>query len=1664
MKRITITLSLFILPLLAFAQPVNDDCGGLIDLGVAPACPDTVFFNNIDATASDIGFGNIPECFNGGTVQNDVWFAFTTSDTIFDYTITLTGLSDGTNPSISNPQIAIYRGDCSFDNLAELACESAEAGATFVELDIAGLTPNITYFIRINDYSATATPNWGSFQLCVDETEPASTIDEGGSTSCSGVLFDSGGEEGDYENNEDYTFTICPDQPHECIIFTLDYYFIEVDAFNNASDVITFYDGENPTSTNIISQIGGFDFAEDGGGGVCYQVQATSGCLTINFASDGQNTFEGFAGHWECSQDCEDFQPVTTDLDVTDEDIVDFVSTASTQATITSINCPEDAYALFEAGDNTDLGLERGLLMTSGDAPWAVGPNNNGGGGNAATGNNFAPGDPDLDYLSGIFGDNTLSNDACVIELDVLAATNELTFEYVFGSEEYPEFVNSGFNDIFAFLISGPGIAGDPGMNNQLNIATLPNGMDTPVQINSVNNITNWQFYRNNEDGLSIQYDGLTSDELGIKKSLTARAEVQACSTYHLKFAIADRGDFIYDSGVFISELKGGTPNLSVQFNSGIDYLVEDCVIQPDEIIIELNNPVEDTTSFAVNLGGTATLNVDYLLDLPDTITFAPGQTLISFPIQTLSDLEVEPTETITISLSNNFGCGEVVFSELVIDLQDQIVIEINIPEDTVLVCQDSSIVLEALGGASYFWSPVSIVDNPTEASVAVSPETSQWLTVEGVVGPCIDYDSVFLQLVSPEIIAEPMDTVSICQGDTVQLLSTNNVNDQNLQWLPIAGLNDPNDPNPLATPQTTTEYVVSVDVAGCFVYDTVFIDVSPFDFPEVIADTLLCQNYSVQLASTIDPDTTTTTFAWTPDIALDDPSLAGATATPMNTVTYTLIGTSANEACADTAEVLVQVFPADVDISNPDTVEICLGDTVFLEATTSTGTADGLIWSPDNGTLSDTFGLNVQATPTVSGWYYSTFNLAQCTVFDSVFVRVDSLPDLSLTLDPEEQPYCQGDIVTISSTTFEPSGYPDIEHLWTQGLGFETPDTLFNMVFTAQDTVIYQRITTNRACIDTAEILVNVIQPPLTSITPQDTSICLGESVQFLFEISGQYDSFTWSGDGLSCTDCFDPLATPTSPGVIAYTIEIEAEGCESSVGVSINVVPDPIISLTDVLSVCPGNSVLLNEASDNISTYTWTSTDPDFGTITDPMPLVTPDMTTTYFLTADNGVCPPIDAELTIDVVPPAEVNLSASMETICAGDEITITAEVSNGNNGDRFIWIANTNSDTLNTQNIVVAPDETTTYTLIFISGAECDTLQESITIDVLPQPVVDLSDDAIICLGESIQLNNASDGQTIYTWSSNDPGFTDTDNPEPIVTPAQSATYVLFADNGFCPPFVDSVFVEVVGNVSLDLLGPTSFICAGDSVSLVADVTGGSSGDTYTWTDDDGNIYTGDAIVVAPDETTTYSLSFISGPGCDSLEASYTIEVEPGVNLNDLLFEPDTNVYYLGDVVTITAELSGLTEGLIFSWFENDTLINSGADLNPITVTLLEDGMVNYSVTVETPTGCDGSIGESIEVVAPVVDVPNVFTPNNDQVNDFFNIVAEANGELLEIADFRVFNRWGQMVYDNDDPANGWDGRFNDQPQPTEAYFYQIKVFYPNGELAGEFKGNVTLLR
>lgn len=1265
--RYSLVFLLLFAALASFAQPVNDDCDGIIELGEIPYCtiggaPTTAdsIFNNVGATQSDIGFGNLPTCFNGGLPQRDVWFSFISSDTILDYTITVMGIEhpDGTAAMV-NPQVALYRGNfCGANQLAELACASADLGESMVELNVEGLTPGITYYLRINDYSASATPNEGAFKLCIDEIDPVNTIEDGSSSACSGTLYDSGGPDEDYQNDENSTFVICPNQPNQCINFTLTYYNVEVgDPFGgNVGDQIIFYDGDEANAGDIITTINGGDVA--GGGGVCYQVQASSGCMTVQFVSDGNVVHEGFEGHWECSaQACETYEPISVDTDVNDQQIIDALSTPQTQVTITDINCDNGSYGTFLAGDNTDLGLERGLLLTSGDAVYAQGPNVDGGGGNLNA-DRQQPGDADLDQLSILFGEGTASQDACIIELDVYANTDELSFEYVFGSEEYPEFVDQIYNDIFAFLISGPGITGIPEIGGQENIAVLPDGSNTFVQINSVNNNTNWEYYRNNQLGQSVEYDGLTSDYLGVKKSLTARKTVEPCNTYHLKLAIADRGDGVWDSGVFISEISGGSPQVDVVFNSGVDYLIESCTDVPDEIIFRLFNDQDEPVTYDVLIGGTAIQGTDYVLDVPAQLTFQPGENELTFPITVLDDLDdMEGIETIQISLVNDFGCGLITLATLDIELHDILNVEVNSGADTARYCINTSIVLEAEGASSYFWTPPGFFDNPSNASVIATPTEDGWVYVEGQVGPnCTDRDSIYLVQVDPTVVIEP-DTINMCLGDVIEITALENAGGEGFSWTPADGLADPNATTISVSPESNTIYTATVFInENCTMSDEVLVDVDILNPAIPIPDSTICQHSEIVLATLDDPNTATTVYSWTPVDDIVDPTSPTPATTPQQTTEFQLISTSTNGACADTSSTIITVLPANAPISPAtDTIEICLGESVDLSTMTSTGSTDNLFWTPDNGTLSTTTGFNVVATPTDNTTYYTNFTVGECFVQDSVYIKVDSLPtNLAITADPVKDPYCVGELVELTSPLYEPALYPEITHLWSGGETFETPDSLYNMVVTTVDTFTFVRETRNGTCVQTEEITLNVITDEGMGLTPDQATICPGESVNLVLTSPAGGD-ITWSPTGgLSCSDCFEPVASPST--TTNYSVEINISDCLFNFSSTINVTPPPALDLIGDQSICLGESLQLNNGpvEDGV-TYTWTSSsDPTFSS-NEAQPTVSPDATTTYTVVADKDGCQST-ASVTITIAEPASIE---------AGPDQVITSFDSNGN---------------------------------------------------------------------------------------------------------------------------------------------------------------------------------------------------------------------------------------------------------------------------------------------------------------------------------------------------------------------------------------------------------------
>jgi gliding motility-associated-like protein len=473
----------------------------------------------------------------------------------------------------------------------------------------------------------------------------------------------------------------------------------------------------------------------------------------------------------------------------------------------------------------TNLGINQGIVMTTGtvinNGNGPQGPNNQAG---AGVDNNVGG----STLLTGLVTGAQTYN-AAILEFDFIPYSDTVRFKYVFGSDEYPEFAppnNSGYNDVFGFFISGPGISG------MQNIAKLPNN-GSIVSINNVNAITNSQFYNFNGDGNSppyntnpsfIQYDGFTD-------VLTAVSRVQCGQTYHLILAVADVGDGQWDSGIFLeaNSLSSKTPitishTVSQQFFSNPDWMAEGCVSATIELSRE--NNLNNSVTIPVQVSGTATNGTDYT-GVPTSVTLGPGQSTTSFTLSTLFDGIPEGLETITLTFPLTDPCGNVtpIIINLFIQNVNPLTVSLNNP---MIECPGDDINLSAtvsggLPNYTYLWST-----GATAQVIQITPtETgTYWVQVNDACLDSIVYDTTLVSVPQyvPLTVQASADITETCPylSQTLFASASGGSGTYSYQWFRggqiISQLDSLN-----VQPLVTTSYIVQVvDNCGAIAYDTV--------------------------------------------------------------------------------------------------------------------------------------------------------------------------------------------------------------------------------------------------------------------------------------------------------------------------------------------------------------------------------------------------------------------------------------------------------------------------------------------------------------------------------------------------------------------------------------------------------------------------------------------------------------------------------------------------------------------------------------------------------------------------------------------------------------------------------------------------------------------------
>ncbi|MCH2197596.1 MAG: choice-of-anchor L domain-containing protein [Flavobacteriales bacterium] len=381
----------------------------------------------------------------------------------------------------------------------------------------------------------------------------------------------------------------------------------------------------------------------------------------------------------------------------------------------TNVTYTGDAGAIGTFSNGSAIGIEEGIIITSGSVFNAPGPNTSGSAG-TATG---AGGSLLLDNISGVF-----TYDASVFTFEFTASTSQVTFTYVFASEEYPEFVCSGLNDVFGFFVSGPGYA------DNTNIAIVP-GTSDPVTINNVNNngglcLPYYPAYYNDNAGSAIQYDGYT-------EPMEAVINTVPCQTYTITIAVADGGDSIYDSAVFLQ---------AESFSAGVDVAAAavapgggqstsgTCEDYGSFLLVNNGDPFEEEVTVTFNFSGSAVAGVDYE-DLVTSVTFQPGESWQTIDVTGILDQLDGIPETLTMQLDNVCSCT--VPEPVTLYLCSSILLAVEWLEFEVIPEDDGRV-------AKCYWETISERNN-SHFIVERSTDGNHWEAIGQVAGNEDSYD-----------------------------------------------------------------------------------------------------------------------------------------------------------------------------------------------------------------------------------------------------------------------------------------------------------------------------------------------------------------------------------------------------------------------------------------------------------------------------------------------------------------------------------------------------------------------------------------------------------------------------------------------------------------------------------------------------------------------------------------------------------------------------------------------------------------------------------------------------------------------------------------------------------------------------------------------------------
>lgn len=662
----------------------------------------------------------------------------------------------------------------------------------------------------------------------------------------------------------------------------------------------------------------------------------------------------------------------------------------------------------------TNLPIPEGLIISTGNAN---DPLLNGAPSNFCSTSNGTPGYAPLTAIAGV-----TTNDAAVLQFDFIPSGDTLKFDYVFGSEEYNEFVNGGVNDAFAFLITGPNPLG--GNYNDQNIALLPNG--TVVSINTVNNgyssgctgpcntaiNPNCNYYIDNSCGAA---SGIACD--GFTVRLTAIAPVVPCQTYTIKLAIADGGDSVYDSWVFLEKNSFSSNTVTINPNYNYPSAINDTLIYEgcSDVTLTFKRYGDISQVFVspINISGTATNGVDYNVGgspFPNSIVFPANVDSVSMTLTIPADGVTEGPETVTFDITIINLCGDTISSEVTLVIQDVEPLIVDAGPDLTR-CPGINYTANATysGGVPPYTVTWSVPGAGGSNPITLPATVSGWCYVTVSEG-CGTYtavkDSFYLTVQPPQFSATyDVDSLScIATGDgSIITTVTGSQAPFTFLWSTISGGTIP---NPTAQSHDSlfagTYQVIITDANGCEVIDTVQVH-QPLPMSFTWAPRFVCSNtdYVLNAPGPDNPNNLpNVNYYWMPAVNLSADNVAAPTfhgvntSNSLQTFNYTVFYDSTGY-CGSSVFTVILNPEVPIDIyPGSDTVGICTGNTITLynDTTPLPGNPPIIGYSWNTGSADPSI------TVSTEGWYYLTVaDNVNCTNTDSIYVVVStpSMPNL---------------------------------------------------------------------------------------------------------------------------------------------------------------------------------------------------------------------------------------------------------------------------------------------------------------------------------------------------------------------------------------------------------------------------------------------------------------------------------------------------------------------------------------------------------------------------------------------------------------------------------------------------------------------------------------------